>query len=273
LRAVENALGLEIPLNAQLIRNLIIAAHGIHDHIVHFYHLSALDWVDIVSALKADPKAAAQLAQSLSTGPTTTPSTSPNVQQRLKTFVASGQLGIFSHGYWGHPAMKLPPEANLMAARITWRPWTYQRRSNQITAILGAKTPHVQNLAVGGVANAINPDDQSALNMERLAYVKTLMDELGGFVREVYLPDVTAIAALYADWLPYGEGVTNYLSAPDFPRDTKGTDFGMPGGYIPAGDLSQFHQISHFGDPFFEGNVKESIKHSWYAGRLDTHAL
>jgi len=266
LRAVENAINLEIPLNAQLIRNLIMASHGIHDHIVHFYHLSALDWVDIPSALKADPKAAEKLAQSLSSWPNNSAQHFADVQQRLQKFVASGQLGIFSHGYWGHPAMILPPEANLMAAAHYLEALDYQRRSNQITAILGAKTPHVQNLAVGGVANAINPDNQSALNMERLAYVKTLMDELGGFVREVYLPDVTAIAALYADWLPYGQGVTNYLSAPDFPRDTKGTDFGMPGGYIPNGDLSQFHQISRFDDPYFEQNVKESIKHSWYQG-------
>jgi hydrogenase large subunit len=266
LRAVENALGLEIPLNAQLIRNLIIAAHGIHDHIVHFYHLSALDWVDIVSALNADPKDAAALAQSLSDWPNNNAQYFSNVQTRLKTFVARGQLGIFSHGYWGHPAMKLPPEANLMAAAHYLEALDLQRRSNQITAILGAKTPHVQNLAVGGVANAINPDNQSALNMERLAYVKTLMDELGGFLHKVYLPDVTAIAALYADWLPYGEGVTNYLSAPDFPRDTKGTDFGMPGGYIPAGDLERFHAITSFDDAYFEGNVKESIKHSWYDG-------
>ena len=194
------------------------------------------------------------------------PSTFANVQERVKKFINSGQLGIFSHGYWGHKAMILPPEANLMATAHYLEALDYQRRSNQITAVLGAKTPHVQNLAVGGVANAINPDNQSALNMERLAYVKTLMDELGGFVREVYLPDVTAIAALYADWLPYGQGVTNYLSAPDFPRDGKGTDFGMPGGYIPNADLSQFHEITHFGDPYFEKNVKESIKHSWYQG-------
>ncbi|MBK5939481.1 nickel-dependent hydrogenase large subunit [Halochromatium roseum] len=266
LRAVENALDLEIPLNAQLIRNLIMASHGIHDHIVHFYHLSALDWVDVPSALKADPKATEKLAQSISNWPNNNAQHFANVQERVKKFINSGQLGIFSHGYWGHKAMILPPEANLMATAHYLEALDYQRRSNQITAVLGAKTPHVQNLAVGGVANAINPDNQSALNMERLAYVKTLMDELGGFVREVYLPDVTAIAALYADWLPYGQGVTNYLSAPDFPRDGRGTKFGMPGGYIPNADLSRFHEITYFGDPYFEKNVKESIKHSWYQG-------
>ncbi|MTW20904.1 nickel-dependent hydrogenase large subunit [Allochromatium palmeri] len=266
VRAVEDALNLEIPLNAQLIRNLIIAAHGIHDHVVHFYHLSALDWVDVVSALQADPQATATLAQSLSDWPNNNARHFAEVQARVKRFVESGQLGIFAHGYWGHPAMKLPPEANLMAVAHYLEAMDYQRKSNQITAILGSKTPHIQNLAVGGVANAINPDDQSTLNLERLAYVRTLIDELGAFVRQVYLPDVIAIAALYADWLPYGAGVTNYLSVPDFPRDTKGTDFAMPGGYIPAGDLARFQSVEHFGDPFFEQHVKESIKHSWYQG-------
>ncbi|MBK1649122.1 nickel-dependent hydrogenase large subunit [Rhabdochromatium marinum] len=266
VRAVENALAMEIPLNAQLIRNIIMAAHGIHDHLVHFYHLSALDWVDVVSALSADPKKAEQLAQSLSNWPNNNAAHFAQVQAKVKTFVDSGQLGIFAHGYWGHPAMKLPPEANLMAVAHYLEALEYQRKANQITAILGAKTPHIQNLAVGGVANPINPNEQSALNMERLAYVKTLMDEVQGFIREVYLPDVTAIAALYADWLPYGQGVTNYLSAPDFPKDGKGTDFAMPGGYIPNGDMAQFRPITHFGDPFFEQNVKESIKHAWYDG-------
>lgn len=266
VRAVEDALNLEIPLNAQLIRNLIVAAHGIHDHVVHFYHLSALDWVDVVSALGADPLATEKLAQSLSDWPNNNARHFAEVQARVKKLVESGQLGIFAHGYWGHKAMKLPPEANLMAVAHYLEALEYQRKSNQITAILGSKTPHIQNLAVGGVANAINPDDQSALNMERLAYIKTLMDELEGFIRRVYLPDLIAIGALYADWLPYGAGVMNYLSVPDFPRDTKGTDFGMPGGYIPGADLAQFQPIEHFGDPFFEQNVKESIKHSWYKG-------
>ncbi len=266
VRAVENALALEIPLNAQLIRNLIIAAHGIHDHVVHFYHLSALDWVDVLSALKADPKAAAKLAQGLSDWPGNDARQFALVQERVRRLVESGQHGIFAHGYWGHPAMKLPPEANLMAVSHYLEALDYQRRANQIVAILGGKTPHIQNLAVGGVANAINPDDQSALNMERLAYIQTLMGELEAFLRQVYLPDVIAIAALYADWLPYGAGVTNYLSVPDFPRDTGGTDFAMPGGWIPRGDSARFKPIGRFGDPWFEDSVKESIKHSWYEG-------
>jgi len=271
VRAVENALDMEIPLNAQYIRNMIVAAHGIHDHIVHFYHLSALDWVDVVSALSADPKKTEKLAQSLSDWPNNNAQHFSNVKDRLAKFVASGQLGIFANGYWGHPAMKLPPEANLMAASHYLEAFEYQRKANQITTILGSKTPHIQNLAVGGVANAINPDNQAALNMERLAYVQTLMGELQAFIQKVYLVDLAAVGALYADWLPYGAGVTNYLSVPEFPMDTKGTEFLAPGGYIPDGDLSKFRAITSFQDKFFEDNVKESIKHSWYDGDWVKH--
>ena len=148
-----------------------MGAHGIFDHIVHFYHLCALDWVDIVSALKADPKAAAGLAEKLSSWPQNSRHEMQAAQDRLKTFVNSGQLGIYASGYWGHKAMKLPPEVNLLASAHYLQALEYQRKINKVVAILGSKTPHIQNLAVGGVANPINPDNQSALNMERLYYV------------------------------------------------------------------------------------------------------
>ncbi len=271
VRAVENALAMEIPLNAQYIRNMIIAAHGIHDHIVHFYHLSALDWVDVVSALSADPAKASKLAQSLSDWPHNGVQEFKAVQEKLKAFVGSGQLGIFANGYWGHPAMKLPPEVNLLAAAHYLQAFEIQREANKIVTILGSKTPHIQNLAVGGVANPINPDSQDALNMERLAAIKSLMDKLEAFIYQAYFVDVTAVGAFYADWTGYGSGVTNYLSVPDFPTDTKGTQFGMPGGYIPDGDVGQFTPINSFQDEMFQKGVKESIKHSWYDGDWDRH--
>ena len=144
-RSIENALKMEVPLNAQYIRNLMMAAHAIHDHIVHFYHLSALDWVDITSALKADPKKAAQLADTLSSWPRNSYQQLKAVQDKLKAIVASGQLGIFANGYWGHPAMKLPPEVNLLAVSHYLQALEYQRKANMIVSILGSKTPHVQN--------------------------------------------------------------------------------------------------------------------------------
>jgi hydrogenase large subunit len=266
VRAVENALDLEVPLNAQYIRNMIIAAHAIHDHIVHFYHLSALDWVDIVSALQADPQKAASLAQSLSDWPMNSVQHFKEIQTKLQNFVNSGQLGVFASGYWGHSAMKLPPEVNLMAAAHYFQALDYQRRANKIVSVLGSKTPHIQNLAVGGVANPINFDSQSTLTLERLYYIKSLIDQLGDFVRKVYMVDVAAVGALYADWTNYGAGVTHYLSVPDMPLDTKGTQFDLPGGYIPNADLSQFKAINTYQDEYFEQGVKESVKHAWYEG-------
>jgi len=263
VRAVENALELEVPLNAQYIRNMIVAAHAVHDHIVHFYHLSALDWVDVVSALSADPAATASLASTLSEWPRNTVQELTAVQQRLQKLVESGQLGIFANGYWGHPAMKLPPEVNLLAAAHYLQALEYQRTANKIVSILGSKTPHIQNLAVGGVSNPINLNSQSTLTLERLFAIK--------FVKQVYLPDVAAVGAFYADWTNYGAGVTNYLCVPEMPLDTKGTQFELPGGYISGGDLSTFQPITSFQDSFFEDGVGESSKHAWYEGSATLH--
>jgi hydrogenase large subunit len=271
VRAVENALTMEVPLNAQYIRNMIIAAHGIHDHMVHFYHLSALDWVDITKALEASPKAASSFIQGYTDWPHNGVQELTAVQDKLKGFVASGQLGIFANGYWGHKAMKLSPEINLVAAAHYLQAFEYQRKINKIVAILGSKTPHIQNLAVGGVSNPINPDSQSALNFERLYYIKSLMDEVADFINKVYLVDVCAVASQYPEWLGYGAGVMNYLSVPDFPMDTKGTEFLTPGGYIPGGDVSKFKAIKGFEDKYFGDNIKESIKHSWYEGDWTRH--
>jgi hydrogenase large subunit len=172
---------------------------------------------------------------------------------------------VFGSGYWGHPAMKLPPEVNLLAVAHYLQALDYQRRANQIVGVLGSKTPHIQNLAVGGVSNPINPNSQSTLTLERLYKVKALIDEIGAFVNQVYLPDVAAIGALYADWTGYGAGVITYLSVPDMPLDTKSTQFALPGGYIPAGDLGAFRPVANYQDGFFEKGVKESAKHAWYA--------
>jgi len=271
VRAVENALGMEIPLNAQYIRNLLISAHGLHDHIVHFYHLSALDWVDVVSALKADPAKAASLAQSLSPWHLNSVQEFTAVKKKLEEFVKGGQLGIFANGYWGHPAMKLPPEVNLLAVAHYLQALEVQRKANMVVAMLGSKTPNIQNLAVGGVTNAISLDSQAALNMEKLYTIKDLLTEVKTFVEQVYVPDVCAIAALYKEWLPYGKGVTNYLSVPELPLDGKGTRFEIPGGTITGGDLGSFKPITSFQDKYFMDNVSESIAHSWYDGDWQRH--
>src|SRR5450759_5333724 len=178
VRAVENALKMEIPLNAQFIRNLIILAHSVHDAIVHFYHLSALDWVDVTSALQADPDKTSILGESLSSWHLNSKYEMRRVQERLKHFVNGGQLGIFTNGYWGHPAMKLAPEVNLLAVAHYLQALEVQRHANKIVSILGSKTPHIQNVAVGGVANAINLDNDATLNMSKLYEVKDIIDEI-----------------------------------------------------------------------------------------------
>jgi hydrogenase large subunit len=266
VRAVENALDMEVPVNAQYIRNLMILAHAVHDHIVHFYHLSALDWVDVTSALKADPDKASSLAESLSSWHGNGKHEFRAVKERLAGFVGGGQLGVFANGYWGHPAMKLPPEVNLLAVAHYLQALDVQRKANKIVAILGSKTPHIQNVAVGGVANPIATDSQSVLTVERLMAIKGWIDELADFVHNVYLVDVAAIGAFYADWTQYGAGITDYLSVPDLPLDSKGTKFALAGGFVPGGDLGKFKPISRFGDPYFKDGVEESVKHAWYKG-------
>ncbi len=271
VRAVENALQMEVPVNAQLVRNIIQTAHAVQDHIVHFYHLSAVDWVDVVSALKADPKKASQLAESLSDWSLNGPHEMKAVQDRLKAFVSSGQLGPFASGYWGHPAMKLPPEVNLLAVAHYLQALEVQNYANKIVAILGGKSPHIQNLAVGGISNSINLNAQSVLNMERLMMIKGWIDKLDHFVKSVYMTDVPAVGAFYLDWAGYGKGITNYLSVPDCPQDSKGTIFDLPGGYIENGDLSTFKPINTHGDAYFRDGVAESSKHSWYEGEAALH--
>lgn len=271
VRAVENALGLEIPLNAQLIRNLLVTTHALHDHIVHFYHLSALDWVDVISATNANPRKAAALGARLSSWSRNSVQELTAVKQKIIDFVARGQLGIFTNGYWGHPAMKLEPEVNLLAVAHYLQALEYQRKANQAVAILGSKTPNIQNLAVGGVANAINLDNQATLNMNKLFQIRNLIEEVKTFIEQVYIPDVCAVGANYADWLGYGAGVTDYLSVPELPTDTQGTTFAMKGGTIFDGDLATAKEITSFEDPYFRDGVAESIAHSWYDGDWSRH--
>ncbi|MCL6742574.1 MULTISPECIES: hydrogenase 2 large subunit [Kosakonia] len=264
VRAVESALEVKVPRNAQYIRNIILAAHSIHDHIVHFYQLSALDWVDITSALNADPAKAAALLQGLSDWPLNSENDFKAVQEKIKALVASGQLGIFANGYWGHPAMKLPPEVNLIAVAHYLQALECQRDANRIVALLGGKSPHIQNLAVGGVANPINLDGIEVLNLERLMYLKSFIDKLEGFIEQVYKVDTAVIAAFYPEWLTLGKGAVNYLSTPEFPTDANNGSFLFAGGYIENADLATYREINTHTDPFLIKGIQESAKHAWY---------
>lgn len=269
VRAVEDALGIEVPKNAQLIRNLMVAAQHVHDHVMHFYHLHALDWVDVVSALKADPVKTSELAQSLSKWPKSSPGYFTDVQARLTAFVESGQLGIFSNGYWGHPAYKLPPEANLMATAHYLEALAWQRDVVQLHTIFGGKNPH-PNFLVGGVPSPISADPSAstggaaatAVNIVRLMDVRSIITSMQTFVEQVYIPDTLAIASFYKDWFERGEGVGNFLTVGDFPT----TSINDPSSYlIPPGavldrNLDEVQDVS-FKDP---AQVQEFVSHAWY---------
>ncbi len=261
VRAVENALDYTIPKNAQLIRNLMIAAQYVHDHVMHFYHLHALDWVDVVSALGADPKATSDLAQSISKYAKSSPGYFSDQQTKLKTFVEGGQLGIFAKAYWGHPAYKLPPEANLMAVSHYLEALAWQRDVAKLHTIFGGKSPH-PNFLVGGVPCAIDLNSDSAINAAKLAQVQRIITAMRDFVEQVYLPDTLAIAGFYKEWTAQGEGVGNFLTVGDFPQ--QGIDdpstYLIPRGAILGRDLSTIHDV----DLNAMDEVQEYVAHSWY---------
>ncbi|EIJ69107.1 hydrogenase 2 large subunit [Pasteurella bettyae] len=264
VRAVEDAVGAKVPANAQYIRNMILSAHSIHDHIVHFYQLSAMDWVDITAALKADPKKASDMLKGISTWSLNSENEFRNVQVKIKKLADSGQLGIFANGYFGHPAMKLPPEVNLIAVAHYLQALECQRDANRVVALLGSKSPHIQNLAIGGVANPINLDSPAVLNQERLLYVKACIDRLGDFINQVYKVDAAVFAAFYPEWLTIGKTSGNYLAAPEYPLDGNNDKFALTGGYIENFDMNTFRPITTQKDNFVVQGIKESGKHSWY---------
>ncbi|CAI8739745.1 nickel-dependent hydrogenase large subunit [Methylocaldum szegediense] len=266
VRAVEDALGITIPENANSIRNIMQLTLQAHDHLVHFYHLHALDWVDVISALKADPKATSELAQSISPWPKSSPGYFHDIQTRLKKFVESGQLGLFANGYWGNPAYKLPPEANLMAVAHYLEALDFQKEIVKIHTVYGGKNPH-PNWLVGGVPCAINVDDVGAvggINMERLNLVSSIIDQTIEFIEQVYLPDLQAIASFYKDWL-YGGGLssTNVLAYGDIPEkanDPSPDNLRLPCGAIINGNLKEVHEVD-LKDP---AQIQEFVTHSWY---------
>lgn len=259
VRSVENALGIRIPKNARLVRNLIAGAQYVQDHVIHFYHLHALDWVDVVSALSADPKATARLAASISDWPNNSETHFAAVQAKVKTFVESGQLGPFANAYWGHPAYKLPPEANLMAVAHYLEALDWQRDVIRVHALLGAKNPHPQTYVVGGMALGIDPNSPTALNARGLSEIAALFAKAKDFVDRVYIPDVLAVASFYKDWAGIGAGLGNFLAYGDFPEEDSGDaeSFYLPRGRILGKDLGTIHPVEHTG-------VAETVAHSWY---------
>lgn len=260
MRAVENALGITIPDNARIVRNLLEAAQFIQDHVIHFYHLHALDWVDLTGALTADPAATSSLAQSISDWPNSGTGYFRGVQERLQAFVNSGQLGLFANAYWSHPAYKLPAEANLLAVAHYLEALDWQREIIKVHAILGGKNPHPQTYLVGGMAIPVDPNQGHAINPQRITRLRSLAAQALEFVQKVYVPDLLLIASFYKEWADLGRGVGNYLAYGDFPNDTSGNPatLWLPQGVVLNGNLSTPPQ------PLDHNQIREYITNSWY---------
>jgi hydrogenase large subunit len=267
VRAVEDALKISIPENANSIRNIMQLTLQVQDHLVHFYHLHALDWVNPVNALKADPVATSALQQKISPhNPKSSPGYFRDVQNRIKKFVESGQLGPFKNGYWTNPAYLLPPEADLMAVTHYLEALDFQKDIMKIRTIFGGKDPH-PNWLVGGVPCAINVDGVGAvgaINMERLNLISSLIDQSITFIDQVYIPDLLAIAGFYKGWL-YGGGLSgtsllSYGDIPDKANDYSASNLLMPRGAIINGDLKKVYEVD-LTDP---EQIQEFVPHSWY---------
>ncbi|MGA9598291.1 MAG: nickel-dependent hydrogenase large subunit [Acidimicrobiia bacterium] len=261
IRSVEDALDIQIPHAANLIRNLMIAQQYVHDHVMHFYHLHALDWVDIVNALQADPAETSAIQQSISTWKNSSPGYFADVQKKVQSIVDSGQLSIFANAYWGHPAYKLPPAVNLLAVAHYLEALDWQSHVTKIHTIFGGKNPH-PNFVVGGVPMPIDLNSDTALNASRLSIISDSIDRIIEFVDQVYLPDVLAIAPNYLEYASIGEGLGNFLTWGELPgddnRDT--SKFLVPRTLIVNRDLTTITEP----DPRDFERMQEFITHSWY---------
>jgi len=255
VEAVENALGIEAPYNAKLVRSLLNASLYMHDHTVHFYHLHGLDWVDVVSALSADPEKASKLAFKYTDLPIATGTDELKaVQQRVKTFVDKGQLGPFANAYWGNGTYKFSPEQNLIALSHYLKALEVQRVSAQMFAIFGAKQPHPQSLVVGGVTCV-----RDILSPTRLSQWREKYKIVKDFIDRAYYADIVMAAEAYGaeESVLGGVGVKNFLATDAFLLDHKENLF--QSGYITNGDLSQVFDIDDM-------KIEEDVTHAWYKG-------
>jgi hydrogenase large subunit len=259
VRAVENALEIQVPPNAELVRNLIAGTQTVHDHVIHFYHLHALDWVDVTQALKADPAKAARIGRSLSDWPGSGVEDLRTVQARVRALVDSGQLSVFASGYWGHPAYRLPPEVNLLAVAHYLQALEWQRDVIRVHAVLGGKNPHPQTYLVGGMATPLDLNSPQAINLERIGFMRARLRTMREFVEQVYLPDVLAIAGAYRDWFAIGGNTRDFLAYGGMPEGSlaQPARYLFPRGIIMDRDLGTVH-------PFDEAKVTEQVAHSWY---------
>lgn len=257
IRAVEDALKYPIPRAAEQIRSLMMDMGTVQDHVIHFYHLHALDWVDVTSALKADPEKTARLAATLADWPTNSAANFRTVRDKVQQSVAGGQFSIFSNGYWGHPAYRLPPEANLLALAHYLEALEWQRDVIRLQTIFGGKNPH-PNFLVGGMACAINMDNQATVNQVSLAQLEGMVQRARAFVEKVYLPDLLAIASFYKEYADIGASSPHLMAVGEGGLSWAGSPSGtVKPGIVKDGDVS--HLL-----PFDHKKIAEYITSSWY---------
>lgn len=265
--AVENAIGSHVPKQARLIRDLVLGSQEIHDHVVHFYHLHALDWVNVVSAAEADPKKTVEFAKSIgSTWKNNSEITFQRVKETIQGVLDSGQLSIFTNGYWDHPDYRLPPEANLMAVAHYLDALQFQRSIIRINTVFGGKNPH-PNFLVGGMACSIDPDKSETVNQVHLDQIKSWIDEILEFVNDCYYPDAVAIMSVYKDYFDIGAAAPNFLAVGMAGATYGGDPNGMPDsmfhpeikpGVILDGDYSTLHPL----DP---EKITEFVSSAWFS--------
>jgi [NiFe] hydrogenase large subunit len=261
VRCVEDALNLTIPVNARIIRNMLMGTQYMHDHIIHFYHLHALDWVDVVSALGADPAQTKNLASAVT--PNVNSIDFAAVKNRLQAFVNSGQLGPFENAYWGHEEYVLTPEENLLLASHYLEALKLQAHTARMHAIFGGKNPHLQSLRVGGVTC------RQEINNNRISEFRSLLQETQNFIDNVYVPDVEFLATAYTDasrsdkdWSKIG-GNLNFLAVGEFPQSNVEPDSLLfPRGAILGGGPVEDVDLSE---------IAEHVRHSWYSGSTARH--
>ena len=269
IEAVENAFSVTIPKNARLVRNLIQGALYLHDHVVHFYHLHALDWVDITKALEADPKATVAEAQKwagLSGQRAWNASEDVYIQvkDRVQKYIKQGRLGIFGNAYWGSEGFKLTPEQNLIGLSHYLDALELQRDLAKMMAIFGGKNPHPQSFVVGGVTCV-----QDIKNPARIAEFKQLLKRGRKFIKEAYLPDVYMAGTMYGEEALNGTGggLGNYMSYGGFNLDDlpfyKSKKL-FPAGIVKNKDLSKVYEVD-------EAKITEDVTHAWYKGNTNLH--
>jgi Ni,Fe-hydrogenase I large subunit len=280
VRAVENALGVAIPRNARLVRNILAGSQYVQDHVTSFYHRHALDWVDVVAATTADPKATSDLARSVSDRPAGAPYFK-SAKERLTAFVQSGQSGTFANGYWGSPAYEMTPEADLMVAAHYLEALDWRRTVTRLQTFLAGKSPHPQTFLVGGMAlvppwggpdrpaarehpQQVPRSSPAALSVRGLSDMADLIAGAKAFVDQVYVPDVLAIAGVYRDWAAIGKGIGNYLSFGEFPEDDSSEpELLLPRGRVMSRDIANVESVDQIG-------VAETVAHAYYASDDDT---